>query len=232
MLYAIGEIVLVVIGILIALSINNWNEFRKDTITLRSHLLTILENISNNNLELNSLKSIRVETGLQSTYIIDKYRLGQIIDPSEYVQAHMLIAVERKFDGDISGFDLIRNSPLFDIQELKKIRDLMVEYVKLKEEIEFYEQRLNTSTETLESAMWSNGFYDKTWHYFREFVGIPNPIEEREGLNFQNLINETGAVKGFFMRAEYSMKLIIQRYDELIELADKLTEEVNLYIES
>lgn len=30
-LYAIGEIVLVVIGILIALSINNWNEHRKET---------------------------------------------------------------------------------------------------------------------------------------------------------------------------------------------------------
>ena len=28
--YAIGEIVLVVIGILIALGINNWNEHRKD----------------------------------------------------------------------------------------------------------------------------------------------------------------------------------------------------------
>ena len=30
LLYAIGEIVLVVIGILIALSINNWNENRKE----------------------------------------------------------------------------------------------------------------------------------------------------------------------------------------------------------
>jgi len=30
--YAIGEIVLVVIGILIALSINNWNEARKEKI--------------------------------------------------------------------------------------------------------------------------------------------------------------------------------------------------------
>ena len=30
--YAIGEIVLVVIGILIALQINNWNELRKDNV--------------------------------------------------------------------------------------------------------------------------------------------------------------------------------------------------------
>ena len=30
LIYAIGEIILVVIGILIALSINNWNENKKD----------------------------------------------------------------------------------------------------------------------------------------------------------------------------------------------------------
>ncbi len=39
--YAIGEIVLVVIGILIALSINNWNEGRKDRIRALSHLKEI-----------------------------------------------------------------------------------------------------------------------------------------------------------------------------------------------
>jgi len=39
--YAIGEIVLVVIGILIALSINNWNENRKE----RNKELIYLNNI-------------------------------------------------------------------------------------------------------------------------------------------------------------------------------------------
>ncbi len=41
LLYAIGEIILVVIGILIALSINNWNENRK-TVTETKNLLTAL----------------------------------------------------------------------------------------------------------------------------------------------------------------------------------------------
>jgi len=36
--YAIGEIVLVVIGILIALQINNWNENRKDSIQEHKYL--------------------------------------------------------------------------------------------------------------------------------------------------------------------------------------------------
>lgn len=38
LLYAIGEIILVVIGILIALSINNWNEERKQELDVRSYL--------------------------------------------------------------------------------------------------------------------------------------------------------------------------------------------------
>jgi hypothetical protein len=39
--YAIGEIILVVIGILIALSINNWNENRKTEIKIKNSLLAL-----------------------------------------------------------------------------------------------------------------------------------------------------------------------------------------------
>ena len=39
--YAIGEIVLVVIGILIALQINNWNQAKKDNNALNEYLVKI-----------------------------------------------------------------------------------------------------------------------------------------------------------------------------------------------
>lgn len=55
LIYAIGEIILVVIGILIALSINNWNEERKDGISerealdeLKQDLMKSLEDIEQN----------------------------------------------------------------------------------------------------------------------------------------------------------------------------------------
>ena len=41
LLYIIGEIVLVVIGILIALSINNWNEHRKTEIKIKNSLVAL-----------------------------------------------------------------------------------------------------------------------------------------------------------------------------------------------
>ena len=49
--YAIGEIVLVVIGILIALSINNWNEQRKSIQKGRDILVDIKENVEFNTIQ-------------------------------------------------------------------------------------------------------------------------------------------------------------------------------------
>ena len=52
--YAIGEIILVVIGILIALSINNWNELRKERLNEGEILKTLNEEFSRNNITLDS----------------------------------------------------------------------------------------------------------------------------------------------------------------------------------
>jgi hypothetical protein len=50
--YAIGEIVLVVIGILIALQINNWNESRKENFKEREILSYTIENLKSDSLSL------------------------------------------------------------------------------------------------------------------------------------------------------------------------------------
>ena len=50
--YAIGEIVLVVIGILIALQINNWNENRKATIVENNLVLTVIAELKSVKKEL------------------------------------------------------------------------------------------------------------------------------------------------------------------------------------
>ena len=60
--YAIGEIILVVIGILIALSINNWNESRKQKKQIHTNILSIAKDISNDTLLLQRvIKSLNKE---------------------------------------------------------------------------------------------------------------------------------------------------------------------------
>ena len=60
-LYAIGEIGLVVIGILIALQINNWNEWRKERIIEKQILLDLSENINRNvDILLKTVKTKRI----------------------------------------------------------------------------------------------------------------------------------------------------------------------------
>ena len=46
--YAVGEVILVVIGILIALQVNNWNEYRKEKVEEKKILLSLHNEISNN----------------------------------------------------------------------------------------------------------------------------------------------------------------------------------------
>jgi len=54
--YAIGEIVLVVVGILIALQINNWNEDRQIKATLRLKLESLIHNLEDDKQNLNDQK--------------------------------------------------------------------------------------------------------------------------------------------------------------------------------
>jgi hypothetical protein len=53
--YAIGEILLVVIGILIALQINNWNEAQKDKALMITHIKSISQDIQT---EINDIKKV------------------------------------------------------------------------------------------------------------------------------------------------------------------------------
>ena len=53
--YAIGEIILVVIGILIALSINNWNEQRKIKLNANNYVNKIINDLTVDTLNINEL---------------------------------------------------------------------------------------------------------------------------------------------------------------------------------
>ena len=61
LLYAIGEIILVVIGILIAFQVNNWNEKRKNDSLEQNYLISLQEEFGFNKKNLKSLVNLNVK---------------------------------------------------------------------------------------------------------------------------------------------------------------------------
>lgn len=77
--YAIGEIVLVVIGILIALQINNWNDARKDRARELGYLRNIREDVSANIRELDDYLATR-QQGIEAAQRILAHFDGKPIE--------------------------------------------------------------------------------------------------------------------------------------------------------
>ena len=119
--YAIGEIVLVVIGILIALQINNWNESRKDREQEKEFLIGLKETL-NRDLERN-LRSQEVnQRALKSMQIITEH-LEQDLPYNDSLKHHFGTAhnflfwdlSESVFESlEAKGLDLISNKNLRD----------------------------------------------------------------------------------------------------------------------
>ena len=116
--YALGEIILVVIGILIALSINNWNEGRKNKAFEKEILMQIQVNLIKDKLTLEDIKT-NFENAMASTdNIINatwtpeekdslKYWLGDIIQFDRFQPLTNAYEVAKS-----KGLDLISNKQL------------------------------------------------------------------------------------------------------------------------
>ena len=122
--YAIGEIILVVIGILIALSINNWNETRKIRNTEQQYLHTLKEEFSFNKVELEKImnrNSINAENAIKFINIMGP-ESPQITEDEFSFLLSGALSFEVQFDPNQGVLDEIISSGklgLFSNDELK-----------------------------------------------------------------------------------------------------------------
>ena len=113
--YAIGEIILVVIGILIALQINNWNEQRKVDREIVKVLSEIRSNLVNDSLNIRETRIKKSEDiDIQST-VIHALEIGNI--PYDSIQHHLgRVMIARRIVLVDNGYQLIKK---FGLERLK-----------------------------------------------------------------------------------------------------------------
>lgn len=169
LLYAIGEIILVVIGILIALQINHWNENRKENIALQ--ILT--ENLNNEfekNLKQLNLDISRIEkkissskallslTGINNTEIeevkIDSILYEAIESPTWNPSSYVLNDI--KISGKLST---LKN---------ENLKLLLYDWDRLYEDILEWHKTLNTTSISLNEEITEYGSFVNIDNYKKD----------------------------------------------------------------
>lgn len=121
--YALGEIILVVIGILIALQVNNWNEARKDRIHEKKLLNDMMENLESNVTILEFMLKINQRYDFSSEVIISAIENKNKTEYHDSLDVHFARALDQSSGGSLlsfvgyeslknSGFDIIQNDQL------------------------------------------------------------------------------------------------------------------------
>ncbi len=174
-LYALGEVTLVVIGILIALQINNWNEWRKEREKEKEVLEDIMKNlIRNNEMIHTSLKM--VDDFDESSEII----LSTLRNRNPYVDtlnAHFFHSTRTGgllFPLSTEGYESLKNAG-FDIIRSETLKD---------QTLELFEVTYKTIKEKTQWTMDMAVLYDEYFHT----IFTADKRDEYIPINYQNLL--------------------------------------------
>jgi hypothetical protein len=130
--YAIGEIVLVVIGILIALSINNWSENRKNRKIEQIFLKSLLVEMKVNYEQLNEAMGYHLKSRNAAKRMIEIYN-GDY-DYKNYQEIDSVLALLQwawTFDSELGALNSIKTSGLFNSIQNESLRSLISSYEDL-----------------------------------------------------------------------------------------------------
>lgn len=149
LLYAIGEILLVVIGILIALQINNANDARKERIKEIQYLQNIKTDLTINILEMERYLDIRTECIEAAKRIIEHFEGKPITDFDRFNADGVMIYSWQKFYQNNNTFQELVNSGNLALISNEAIKNRLLDIESLYKKMKSEEDHFRFDTETV-----------------------------------------------------------------------------------
>ena len=142
--YAIGEIVLVVIGILIAVQINNWNENRKRLILEQEYYCKLFEDLNQDVVQINE-KIIENENRLTSNIKFINITLQENPTQIEIINAiiNTISKSTATFKLSLSAFEDLKSSGNLSLIKDKEIKNKLLTYYA---SLEGYTEMININS--------------------------------------------------------------------------------------
>ena len=134
--YALGEIILVVIGILIALQINNWNENRKDENLEIEYLKGIKSNIANDLIELEQHFKADTTNFEVFTFLIRAFNSDSIQSKHQEIISNLNSSTRLHwFEGQDVVFEDLKSSGRLNLIKSDTIKHSIQKYYKSLQEV-------------------------------------------------------------------------------------------------
>lgn len=216
LLYAIGEIILVVIGILIALSINNWNSKRIANTKMKSFLQNIKEDLVIDTVAFSGrIKIYGNFLGLKKKML----SLAQFENTS--TDSLFLAIKPRYFPYELNTTSITKITNL-GITELSKNDNLSRKiYNYYTTELKLFNTFINWDIEctNTESHYWLFSQKEFEMNYKNEF-----PLFLDKNISRENLIKIYSEPKGrnYMQKSYYRKKLVLENYIKMKKLANEL----------
>lgn len=167
--YAIGEIVLVMIGILLALQVNNWNERRKGSIQEQKILLQLKSEYEANLAQLEEkiyMRNRAIEASHKLLSFVDN---PEIFDEETFYTSWWHIMIDPTFDpieNDIIGTDklqLIQNEKLVSLlsnwsSEVYQVQEQEMQYQLFRNQFIMPFCIRSGTSRNLNNNIWKNGY--------------------------------------------------------------------------
>ena len=235
MRYAIGEIVLVIIGILLALQINNWNSERIEKKTFQSNLQFVIEDLEQDKIDLLELKNQRQHNINQCALVLQTVKEGKVLSPTEILN-NSNVMIWKSFDINENGLERILSTDIYESIDFQPIRKIIRKYQISYQRIKGLEKKLNESVEEMEIEMSKEGSITELYAYanLRYFSNELDDASKNElenySLEFNKLFTNNPPMLSLFQRSKLITTGIIFEYDSFIQIGEDLQIEIENFL--
>jgi len=224
--YAVGEILLVVIGILIALQINNWNQDRKDRAVEIKYLKNLKRDLKNDSIALLEIQSHRMNTVRAVKSLLKIAASNDIEDIIKVDSLYWAIGIWWEFIPNDNTFQELISSGKLNIIKNEQIKDYLLKLSKDNEQIVVdrnhmrreYDQYLYDQMVPMISFLETKDPHQmkdswENWFYSNKAVIHKN--KEHLASQYRKLLNNNTFINGLAL-AGGNNQYLINQYDQML----------------
>ena len=219
--YAIGEIILVVIGILIALQINNWNENRIKSNKESGVLANIHKEFNENRIQLDTILKWHNKLQRNCAKMIDLFPIKSKPEPAvlDSISTYLWNSYGGyTFNPSQSSINALTSTSTFDIISNDELRNLLISWNDLVKDYQEEEKYLRDYVWTQYDPFMSKHF---DWNF--NFKDPRNNFETLQSLEFEYLVRSIHDLAEQILGSRGELEELQDSLNRIIELSEPPT---------